>query len=204
MGVEENPLISLKEAGRLLGMDLFAVLRIANKKKGPRLQTFRVSQKRRRTTVAAVEAYLRELNPPAAELLSEGRARLIASPARARTAAQIDRELERRGYGRGRKRKMRGVSQVGGGGRHVPLLQSGSPDVRSHNGGERREGTDEKQMPIAGVSPEGEDARCMQALLRLSSGLSERPRQHLDVGASGVGGPSSSVSRQEKQQEPGD
>jgi hypothetical protein len=91
-----GPLITLKEAGKLLAMDLNSILRIANKKAGARLRTIKVSPRVRRTTVAWVEAYLRELNPPIGEVP------LLRAGISARKAAMIDRELAARGYGRGR------------------------------------------------------------------------------------------------------
>lgn len=128
MGLEHNLLISLKDAGKLLAMDLNSVRRITSKTTGPRLQTVKVSPRVRKTTVAMVEAYLKELNPPAAELVSG-----ISN----RKAAQIDNELAARGYGRGKKRKMLGVSATGGGERPLQVLRSGAATIQSTKGGGR-------------------------------------------------------------------
>ncbi|MBA4104828.1 MAG: hypothetical protein C0485_03640 [Pirellula sp.] len=60
----DGPLITLKDAGKLLAMDLNSVRRLANKVTGPRLKKVKVSPRLRRTIIAWVEAYLRALNPP--------------------------------------------------------------------------------------------------------------------------------------------
>ena len=114
-----DPLISLKTAGRLLGMDLNAVRRLAKKKKGVRLQTVKVSPRRLATTVSWVETYLAQLNPPAAELIS-------ATPCQvgrvdSRKAAQIDKRLAAKGYcGANKKREVLGVPQVRRSARPLP------------------------------------------------------------------------------------
>lgn len=111
MSDEQEPLISLKEAGRLLGMDLNAVRRLTTKTRGVRLESVKVSPRRRATRVSWVQAYLAQLNPPAAELPRVD----------SRKAAQIDRRLAAKGYfGATKKREVLGVSKARGHTRPVP------------------------------------------------------------------------------------